>query len=157
MESIMTANQEHEKKYAVRIHINRKPYESPNPITGAALYELGHISSEYELIREVHGDHEDVPIPRDEREIHLKQDEHFYSERVFEIIVNAERKEVETRTLTFWEVVTLAFPDPNGSIFDFTVTYKKALGPKHEGSLIDGGTVKIKNGTIINVTKTNKS
>jgi hypothetical protein len=151
----MTTNQE--GKHEVRIHINRKPHESPNPTTGVALYELGHISSGYELIREIHGDREDVPIPCDERAIHLKMDEHFYSELVFDIIVNAERKEVESRVLTFWEVVALAFPNPDGSIFDYTVTYKRALGPKHEGSLIDGGTVKIKNGTIINVSKTNKS
>lgn len=146
-----------EEKHQVRIHIDQKPYESPNPTTAAALYALGDIPSGKELFREVEGNQEDLPIPRHEGEIHLTMDEHFYSERVFEIIVNTEKKEVETRVLTFWEIVTLAFPNPDGSNFDYTVTYKKALGPKHEGSLIDGEIVKIKNGTIINVSRTNKS
>lgn len=151
----MNTNQE--TKHEVRIHIDRKPYESPSPTTAAALYESGHVPAGNELFREVHGDQEDIPIPRDGDEIHLTKNEHFYSERVFEIIVNLERKEVETRVLTFWDVVVLAYPNPDGSTFDYTVTYKKALGPKHEGSLVDGGTVRIKNGTIIDASRTNKS
>jgi energy-coupling factor transporter ATP-binding protein EcfA2 len=147
----------HEEKHQMRIHIDRKPYESPNPTTGEALYALGHIPSGKELFREVEGNQEDLLIPRHEGEIHLTKDEHFYSERVFEIFVNTEKKEVETRVLTFWDIVGLAFPNPDGSAFDYTVTYKKALGPKPEGSLVDGGTVRIKNGTIINVSRTNKS
>ena len=30
-------------KHEVRIHIDQKPYESPNPTTGEALYKLGHV------------------------------------------------------------------------------------------------------------------
>ena len=105
------------------------------------------------------GDKEDRAIENGPETVHLKQDEHFHSgpPEKFTIIVNAERKQVEKRVLTFYEVVVLAFPNPDGSNFDYTVTYKKAVAPKHEGHLIDGGTVKIKNGTIFNVTRTNKS
>jgi len=31
----------HERKHQARIHIDQKPYESPNPTTGEALYKLG--------------------------------------------------------------------------------------------------------------------
>jgi hypothetical protein len=33
----------HEHKHQVRIHIDQKPHESPNPTTGEALYKLGHV------------------------------------------------------------------------------------------------------------------
>lgn len=70
------------KEREVRIHIDRKPYESPNPTTHAALYTLGKIQAGYELFREVQGDHEDEAIPNDAGPIRLKQDEHFYSAQV---------------------------------------------------------------------------
>lgn len=141
----------------VKIHIDRKPYDSPSPTTGAALYSLAGLPVEKELFWDVRDDQEDVPIPCDGNEIDLKNGEHFYTQHVFQIIVNLEQKEVGTRVLTFWDVIALGFPNPDGSMFDYTVTYKKALGPRHEGSLVDGGTIRIKNGTIINVTRTNKS
>lgn len=33
-------------EHEVRIHIDRQPYESPGPITGAALYALGKIGGQ---------------------------------------------------------------------------------------------------------------
>ena len=32
-----------------------KPYESPNPTTGEALYKLGHVQPGYDVFREVKG------------------------------------------------------------------------------------------------------
>jgi uncharacterized cupredoxin-like copper-binding protein len=71
-----------QEKHEVRIHIDRKPYMSPRITTRAALYILAHIATGYELFREVKGDHEDEPAPNDQAEIHLKEDEHFYSAQV---------------------------------------------------------------------------
>ncbi len=71
-----------DKEKEVRIHIDRKPYESPNPTTGAALYVLGKVQKDYELFREVHGDEEDEPIANSDAEVRLKEDEHFYSAQV---------------------------------------------------------------------------
>lgn len=68
--------------HEVRIHIDRKPYVSPRKTTHAALYEIGNISAGYELFLEVRGDQEDEPIPNDQREIQLKEDQHFYSAQV---------------------------------------------------------------------------
>jgi hypothetical protein len=71
-----------EKKHLVRIHIDRKPYESPAVTTHAALYVLGKVPAGYELFLEVQGDEEDQPIPNDNGEIKLKEDQHFYSAQV---------------------------------------------------------------------------
>ena len=79
-------------------------------------------------------------------------------EKPFTIIVNAEEKEVATKELVFDQVVSLAFP--NASKNDnrlYTVTYRRAAGEKPEGTLVESGTVKVKEGTIFNVTATDKS
>ncbi len=149
------------KSNHVRVHIDQKPYESPNPTTGNALYLLGGVEESEVLFREVDGNREDQPVPRDDAPVHLDQDAHFHSQMVhgkkFNIIVNGEQKEVEKKKLTFSEVVALAYPNPaTGGNIIYTVTYKKAKSP-HQGTMTPGSSVIIKNGTIFNVTKTDKS
>ncbi|MDE0693029.1 MAG: multiubiquitin domain-containing protein [Gammaproteobacteria bacterium] len=74
------------------------------------------------------------------------------------IVVNGTPKRTELESLTFDQVVALAFPDPpTGKYICFTITYRGAGGRKPEGSLIEGGSVKIKEGTVFNVTVTDKS
>jgi hypothetical protein len=145
-----------------RIHIDQFPYESPNPTTGSALYALGKVPVGLELFREVEGDREDAGVPNDGTAIHLRQDAHFHSgaavQKLYHIIVNLEPKDVNKKLLTFLEVVTLAYANPPmGPNIVYTVTYRKAAGPMHQGSLVEGGTVEIKNGTIFSVTQTDKS
>ena len=145
----------------VRIHIDRKKYESPNPTTGA-LYLLGRVQAGHELYREEQGDQEDQPIHNGHETIHLKEDEHFYSEehhkKEFTIIVNGRQKLVAKRKLTFDAVVALAFnPVPTGPNVLFTVTYRHGPPANPEGTLVEGETVKIKDGMIFNVTQTDKS
>src|SRR5438045_3021798 len=121
----------------VRVHIDQFPYHSPNPTTGVALYELAKVHDGHELFREVTGDHENEVVPRDGNDIVLKQDEHFHSakDRKLRIIVNLEEKFVTKRVLTFREVVKLAYPHiQDGPDVIYTVTYKKAAGPQHEGT-----------------------
>jgi Multiubiquitin len=53
------------------------------------------------------------------------------------------------------QVVALAFdPVPSGLDWVFTVTYRKAARKPHEGTLTEGETVTVRNGTIFNVTAT---
>lgn len=74
------------------------------------------------------------------------------------IIVNGKKKTVSKKDLSFAEVVALAFATPpTGENIIFTVTYRNARGDKSEGTLNEGQTVKIKEGTIFNVTPTDKS
>src|SRR5690348_5549319 len=98
----------------VRIHIDQKPYHSPNPTTGAALYVLGKVAAGLELYREVRGDREDPPIEDGPEVVHLKEDEHFHSgpAKTYTIYVNGQKKVVKTKSLTFAGVVALAYPTP---------------------------------------------
>jgi Multiubiquitin len=75
----------------------------------------------------------------------------------FVIIVNGEQKTVESRSVSYEEVVKLAYPTPPSPETRFTVTYRKAEKP-HEGSLAPGQSVEVKkDGTIFNVKPTGKS
>jgi hypothetical protein len=149
-----------EPTHEVKIFIDQNSYHSPNPTTGAALYVLGNVQPGMELFREVTGDREDSEVDNGSESVHLEQDEHFHSgkPRVYKIIVNGHQKEVSTKTLTFDQVVALAFnPVPSGPNVQFTVTYRKGPRKNHEGSMTEGETVRIKDGMIFDVTETNKS
>jgi Multiubiquitin len=75
------------------------------------------------------------------------------------VIVNGRPKRVPGHEVSFEEVVNLAYDGhpPAGPNWVFTVTYRHAEGKKHDGSLTKGESVKIKEGTIFNVTATDKS
>ncbi|MBM9616031.1 multiubiquitin domain-containing protein [Desulfobulbus rhabdoformis] len=72
------------------------------------------------------------------------------------IIVNGRPREVSDKRISYTEVVQLAFPDvqPNQDIV-YTVAYDNPHGK--DGTLVDGQEVKLKEGMIFNVTKTNRS
>jgi len=74
------------------------------------------------------------------------------------IIVNTREKTWNEKKISYEEVIILAFgsysDDPN---IVYTVTFTKGEKPKHEGSLMKGESVKVKDGMIFNVTQTNKS
>lgn len=74
------------------------------------------------------------------------------------IIVNGRPKEVMVTELSFAESVRLAFDD---AVFNdvtiYTITFKRGLGNKPEGTLVEGESVKIKEGMIFNVARTDKS
>jgi multiubiquitin len=83
--------------------------------------------------------------------------DHSEHEKTFTVIVNGQEKKVTQETLTFTAVVALAFnPVPSGPNILFTVTFRNAKEPR-EGTLVEGQSVEIKNGTIFNVTQTDKS
>jgi len=74
------------------------------------------------------------------------------------VIVNGRERTVTTKELCFSEVVQLAFDDPpSGPYIVFTITYRRGEGQKQEGTLIEGETVKVKDGMIFNVKATDKS
>jgi hypothetical protein len=74
------------------------------------------------------------------------------------IFVNAEEKKWHEKTISFEQVVSLAFGgyEENPDI-TYTVTYKKGIDKKPEGSLTKGQSVHVKDKMRFNVTKTNKS
>lgn len=90
---------------------------------------------------------------------HGDEAQDLHHDKKIAIIVNGREKRVELDQLTFEQLVTLAFgddPDPGPNI-SFTVTYRGGGGRDPEGSLVKGQSVKVKEGTIINVTRTDKS
>lgn len=141
-----------------RIHIDRQTYQSPNPTTGEALYRLGEIDHGEELFREVAGDRQDVLVPRDGSPIKLTEDEHFYSQKDFRLIVNLEEKLVTQKKQSFSDILKLAYPTPpTGAEISYKMTYRKGPPANPKGSLVEGKSVKVKNGMIFDVTPTDKS
>lgn len=79
-------------------------------------------------------------------------------ERAHKIFVNGREKEVVSDRLSFEEVVVLAF----GQFIDnpdvrYTVIFHHADQQPRDGELLKGGSVRIKNNTSFDVTKTDRS
>jgi hypothetical protein len=144
----------------VKIHINKEKYVSPNPTTGAALYALGSVPPELDLYRDEGGNGDGELLENGPEAVHLKNSDHFHSgpRKALTIYVNGQPKQVTEKKLTFEQVVALAFPTPStGQNILFTVSYEDGPNANPAGSLMPGGTVKLKNGMIFNVTATDKS
>lgn len=74
------------------------------------------------------------------------------------IIVNTREKKWPKTKITYEEVIVIAFGSySSDENIIYTVTYAKGEDSKHEGSLVQGGSVVVKDGMIFNVTQTNKS
>lgn len=79
-------------------------------------------------------------------------------ERDYKIVVNTRGKTVHKDTLTFEEVIRLAFdPVPSGPNVFITVSFRHAHQKPADGTLTAGHSVKIKNGTEFTVVSTDKS
>lgn len=74
-----------------------------------------------------------------------------------EIIVNTRPRLVAGPTVSFEQIVELAFPGPHEPNVVFSMTYRKAASTPHAGELGAHGIVTIKKGTIFNVTRTVQS
>jgi hypothetical protein len=151
---------EHEHEHEVKIFIDQQMYHSPNPTTGAALYELGKVEPGLELFREVTGDREDPEVPNGPETVHLKESQHFHSgkPKTYTIYVNGQEKMVTTKNVTYEQLVKLAFPNPiAGQNIIYTVGYEDGPHKNPSGSLMPGGKVYVKDGMIFDVTPTDKS
>jgi hypothetical protein len=71
------------------------------------------------------------------------------------IIVNGRPREVDGESITYSQVVLLAFPGADLSQFLFEVQYTGPHVP--DGTLVEGQSVQEENGMKFDVTKTNKS
>jgi hypothetical protein len=153
---------ETEGHHLLRVHIDRRAHESPNPTTGEALYVLGKVHEEFILYREARGNEEDQPVSRAAENVHLTEDEHFYSaedhKKGIRIIVNAREEIVHRHRLSYEQVVKLAYPTPpSPDVIGYIVTFYKGHEHQHQGDLTAGKSVRICNGMIFNVTPTNRS
>jgi len=128
-------------------------------ISGAVLYGLAKPGEGEAVFLEVPGG-EDRLIEHGEL-IDLSQPgiEGFITGRLtFEIIVNSRPRTVNARTVTFEQIVQLAFPGQHEPNVVFSMTYRHAASTPHAGELGAGGSVDIKKkGTVFNVTRTVQS
>ena len=97
-------------------------------------------------------------LPEKEAEMKNEDRDGNQGEKTRTIIVNTREKVVTQKELTFAQIVALAFdPVPAGPNIVITVTFRRGHGDKPEGTLVEGETVKIKDGMIFNVSATDKS
>jgi Multiubiquitin len=143
--------------HLVRIHINREALESPNPTTGEALCTLGDVAAHQRLYREVDGDKEDKPVPCDGEPLHLKEDEHFYSQKVFEIFVNTDEHEIDTKHITYARVVELYLGSGGSPSNEYLVKYSHGPAENPSGTLAPGQKVTVKDGMRFRVAGTGES
>lgn len=75
------------------------------------------------------------------------------------IVINGRPKTLPKKeVLTFEEVIALAFENPpTGDGIQYTVQYTRGHGNKPAGTLVEGQSVKIKEGMEFDVTSTNRS
>jgi hypothetical protein len=131
-------------------------------IRGIQIRELGNIPQEDNLYLKLPDGWQDDFI-KDDEVVDLARPgvEHFVTKPKvveFTIIVNAREKVWKERTISFEQVVILAFGafdcNPNKG---YTVTYCKGVDPKPEGTMVRGSVVNVKNKMIFDVTATDKS
>ncbi len=78
-------------------------------------------------------------------------------QKKFEIIVNGRPRHWEKETISYTEVVDIAFPPPHKPTEIFTVQYSHGPPKNPQGTLVEGQTVTVKSGMIFDVTRTDKS
>jgi len=130
-------------------------------ITGQELCVLGN-ASEHDVAYLLIGDGERRAIERD-RVANLgdRGIEHFViapRQEDIEIVVNGREIRVTRRHQTFDDLVTLAFPgQPPAPNVIYSITFRRAASEPHTGELGVGGAIEVKNGTIVNVSRTVQS
>lgn len=150
-------------KSVLNLTINGKNYEwNQEYITGAEIRKLGNIPAEDEIFLAIKKPWEDETIT-DDKQVNLARPEieHFYSkDRNFKvtIIVNGRPKPWTEKTITFEQVVVIAYGtyDSNPDKV-YTVTYDNGPHENLEGSMVRGSKVYVKDKMIFNVTATDKS
>lgn len=86
------------------------------------------------------------------------QGDHENAEKSYDIVVNGQSKTVTSDEMTFHEVVFLAYGvQPGDPIKSYRVTYRKAKTLPHEGVMVEGSVVEIKEGTVFSATESNNS
>lgn len=74
------------------------------------------------------------------------------------IIINGVKNPVYSDEVSFDQVVDIAYPNGGrGSLIKYTVDFYNGAGRSPEGKLNEGEMAKVKNGTVFNVTRTDRS
>lgn len=150
-------------KQKLKYSINAENFETDKQyIKGSQIRKQGKIPDDFLIYLSNKKPWEDDLITNDEIvDLARPGKEKFYSKQEvneFVIIVNGREKQWCEKTITFQQVVALAFgnyqDNPNTV---YTVTYAKGPQQNPEGSMVKGDKVFVINKMVFNVTATNKS
>ncbi len=84
--------------------------------------------------------------------------EHGHEQKTLTIIVNTREITWDKKEITYDEVAKLAYPAyPEGESIVYTVSFSRGESPRHEGTMVKGDSVKVKNGMVFNVVRSDKS
>lgn len=131
-------------------------------INGGSLYRLAEAPADMAIFLDVPGGEDRLIEPHDLVDLTAPGIERFVvgpkPRKVFEIVVNARRREIDYRTVSYEELVQIAFPGSHEPNVVFSVTFRRAASEPHAGELGAGGHVDVKKeGTVFNVTRTVQS
>ena len=74
------------------------------------------------------------------------------------IIVNTREKDWDKKEISYQDVIILAFDSySDDANILYTVAYSRGPEQNHEGTMVKGQSVKVKNEMVFNVTRTDKS
>ncbi|WP_020475854.1 multiubiquitin domain-containing protein [Zavarzinella formosa] len=128
---------------------------------GAVLYSLANVGAGQAVFFDARGGQDRLIEPGDVVDLAAPGVEHFVTGPrpvpTFEIFVNGRPRTVTGNTVTFEQIVQLAFPGEHDPNVEFSMSYSHAAATPPVGELGRGGSVQIKNGTRFNVTRTVQS
>ena len=140
------------------LFVDDRPEITLNPNqTGKTIRELFSLKADVILVRD-HESAEDEPVALEDAAPFSKGPV-FYTRRQhtqITIIVNGREKTVSGRTISYEQVVRLAFDSIDANTI-YTVAYKKGPPSNPQGSMVAGDVVKLECGMIFNVTPTGRS
>ncbi len=150
-----------DREYKLTINDDQIRWGKPL-ISGIELIRLAKPKEDESVYLEVPGGEDEQLVSDDVVDLQEPGIERFITAKskpiVYEIIVNARPKTVPEKTVTYTQIVAIAFPGPHDDNVLFSMTFRKAASKPHAGELSLGGTVEVKKkGTIFNVSPTVRS
>ena len=128
---------------------------------GAVLYALAAARADQAVFLDTRGGQDRMVEPGDTLDLAAPGVERFVTGPRpmpnFEIFVNGRPKTITGSTVTFEQIVQLAFPGEHEPSVEFSMSYSHAAATPPVGELGRGGSVQIKNGSRFNVTRTVQS
>ncbi len=134
-----------------------------NPVlSGSALHKLANPKEGEAVYLEVRGGEDRSVEPNENIDLTKDGIERFFNAPVqtktYEIVVNTRAKTVECPTVTYLQLVQLAYPGPHDANVEFSISYRKTASKPHSGELSAGDSVIVKKkGSVFNVHRTIKS
>lgn len=149
-----------DRDFKFEVNSNEERWGKP-VISGQILKQLAKPGPDEAVFLEVRGGTDVLIEPAMLVDLNASGIERFYNAPrppvEIEIIVNTRPRLVRGPTVTFEQIVELAFAGPHEANVVFSMTYRKAASTPHAGELGAHGSVTIKKGTIFNVTRTVQS